>query len=287
MKNNEIRMPDFIIIGAMKSGTTTLHEDLNLHPDIVMSGWKEPGYFVGPDFGGPSKFPLKAARRGEYEKIFKNVPNNKICGESSTHYTKLPSLPNAAENIYKTLGPNIKLIYVVRDPVKRAISQYGHEFQHCEIDIPTLSEAVDNHSSMIELSQYSKQLKPYFDIFPKENILIIKFENLVKKRQAYIDEILKFLGADSAKMPEIDTQKVRNTAGDRRNWTPWARYLRSSPFFQNHVEPLIPNSAHSILKRGVTKQPRKIVNGGNLDTIEKRILNKLSQDDLDIYNSAL
>lgn len=287
MNNKEIRMPDFIIIGAMKSGTTTLHEDLNLHPDIVMSGWKEPGYFVGPDFGGPSKLPLRAARRGDYEKLFKNVPKTKICGESSTHYTKLPSLPNAAENIYKTIGPQIKLIYIVRDPVKRAISQFGHEFQHCETDIPTLSDAVDKHPTMIELSQYAKQLKPYLDIFSEENILIIKFENLIKNRQAYIYSILDFLGADSAKMPEINTNKIRNTAGDRRNWSPWARYLRSSPFFQNHIEPLIPHTAHRILKNTVTKPPRNITIGGNLDEIEKRILSKLTQDDIEIYNNAI
>lgn len=280
------RMPDFIIIGSMKSGTTTLHEDLDLHPDVVMSSWKEPGYFVGPDFGGPEKLPLPAARTADYIKLFEAVSADQICGESSTHYTKSPKLENAAQNIYDRLGPNTKLIYVMRDPVKRAISQYGHEFQHSETDVPTLSDAIDTCAPIIDTSRYAMQLESYRALFPAENILCLKFENIMTDRQAYVEKVLTFLGADIAKMPKLDEGLVRNTAEARRSWNGWARQLRAWPFFQTQIEPRLPHSVLKLAKSFVTKPPRKIELGGDKQDLEARILAKLSSEDLDVYNAA-
>lgn len=287
MHMSQSRMPDFIIIGSMKSGTTTLHEDLDLHPDVVMSSWKEPGYFVGPDFGGPEKLPLQAARTAEYARLFSNVKEGQICGESSTHYTKLHKLPNAAQNIFDTLGANTKLIYVMRDPVKRAVSQYGHEHQHGEIDIATLSAAVDSYDPMIDTSRYAMQLAPYQDLFPAQNILCLKFENIVANRQAYVEKVLEFIGADVSLMPELDDATVRNTAEARRSWSGWARKLRAWPFFQTHIEPRLPNDLLKLLKKMVTKKPKPIVLGGDKAEIEARILSKLSAQDLAVYEAAL
>lgn len=287
MTQERPRMPDFIIIGSMKSGTTTLHEDLDRHPDIVMSSWKEPGYFVGPDFGGPAKLPLTAARTPDYLKLFKHVRNDQICGESSTHYTKMPKLPNAAQHIYDTLGAETKLIYVMRDPVKRAVSQYGHEFQHGEIDIATLGDAIESYPPIVDTSRYAMQLAPYQALFPAENILCLKFENIVKDRQAYIERVLTFLGADVLKMPTLDDAPVRNTAEARRSWYSWARKLRNWPFFKTIIEPHVPHGLLKFLQKLVTKKPKPVVLGGERADLEARIKAKLSPEDLAVYEAAL
>jgi hypothetical protein len=280
------KKPNFIIIGSMKSGTTTLHEDLDRHPDIFMASWKEPGYFVGPDFGGPTHLPLPAAKSAEYDQIFAGVKPGQIFGESSTHYTKSPKLQDAAKNIFETLGPDVKLIYVMREPAKRSVSQYMHEFQHGECDIPSLSEAVDTYPHIVDVSRYAMQLKPFQDLFPAENILCLKFENMVKDRQGYVEKVLKFLDVDVSKMPRLDEVPARNTAQDRRSWNGWARKLRAWPFFQTRIEPYIPHGILKFLKKFVTKAPREIVIGGDRTEIENRIRQKLSADDIALYEAA-
>ena len=103
---------NLFIIGAMKAGTTTLHYLLDRHPDIFMSLEKEPQVF--------SSKPLAS-----YDDIFEGYDKQKYMGESSTAYTKLPDEPNIAKQIYD-YNPDAKLIYLIREPMARAVSHYRH-----------------------------------------------------------------------------------------------------------------------------------------------------------------
>ncbi|SFH50089.1 Sulfotransferase domain-containing protein [Palleronia marisminoris] len=286
MTDQTQRLPDFLIIGAMKAGTTTLHEDLDRHPDIVTSSWKEPGYFVGPDFGGPERLPLLAARRRDYLALFSHVRADQVAGESSTHYTKMHKLPNAAPHIHATLGDKVKLIYVMRDPVARAISHYGHIFQHGECGIPTLSEALEAEPSIVDVSRYSMQLAPYRELFPAENILCLKFENMAKDRDGYVRRVVEFVGADPDKLPTLAQIEARNTADSRRSWSPWARRLRAWPVFQTHIEPRIPYSALRVLRGLVTHTPTPVELGAPREEIEARIRARLSPEDFAEWENA-
>ncbi|NEP76369.1 sulfotransferase, partial [Okeania sp. SIO2G5] len=125
-----MKKPDFIIIGAMKCATSSLHEQLALQPNFFMSQLKEPNFFSNDE----------EYRKGidAYWSHFQEAQLTDFCGESSTHYTKLPTYPQTIERIQKDL-PNAKFIYVMRHPIKRLVSQYIHEWSQrvIEVDIET------------------------------------------------------------------------------------------------------------------------------------------------------
>ena len=114
------KIPDFIIIGAAKSGTTSLYKYLCRHPQIFMCTPKEPdffsidaNYFKGIDW---------------YYSLFNEASPTQVCGEASTTYSRWHQHPKAAERIYQSLG-QVKLIYIMRHPVDRAYSFYVHRFK--------------------------------------------------------------------------------------------------------------------------------------------------------------
>ncbi|MGB3560491.1 MAG: sulfotransferase domain-containing protein, partial [Geitlerinemataceae cyanobacterium] len=111
--------PDFLIMGAMKCATSTLHEQLALQPGFFMSELKEPNFFSNDE--------QYARGMDWYLSLFQGAPEHSLCGESSTHYTKLPTYPNTIDRIGKHL-PQVKLIYVMRHPIDRLVSQYVHEW---------------------------------------------------------------------------------------------------------------------------------------------------------------
>src|SRR5580704_13557650 len=105
-----IHRPDFIVIGAMKSATTTLHEQLARQPGIFMSRPKEPNFFSDDE----------VYERGLpwYLSIFQGAGESALCGESSTHYTKLPAHPRTVERMARAL-PRVRVVYVMRHPIDR------------------------------------------------------------------------------------------------------------------------------------------------------------------------
>ena len=130
-----IHRPDFIVVGAMKSATTTLHEQLARQPGVFMSSPKEPNFF--------SDDAIYARGWGWYSSLFGEAGPGVVRGESSTHYTKLPTFPRTVERMVHDL-PCVKLIYVMRHPIDRLISQYVHELTAGAIRVscrPSLASA--------------------------------------------------------------------------------------------------------------------------------------------------
>ena len=144
------RMPDFIIIGAMKSATSTLHNQLGAQSGVFMSTPKEPNFFSDDE--------VYSQGIGWYSGLFSDADVEDICGESSTHYTKLPDYPDTIQRL-KAAVPQPKLIYVMRDPIDRLISHYMHQWSQgvisCDID-----QAIDDYPELIDYSCYGLQIKP-------------------------------------------------------------------------------------------------------------------------------
>lgn len=111
--------PDFIIIGGMKCATSTLHEQLALQPGIFMTSLKEPNFFSNDE-----EF---AKGMDYYQSLFAGAQPQDLCGESSTHYTKLPTYPDTVKRLAEAF-PQTKFIYVMRHPIDRLVSQYIHEW---------------------------------------------------------------------------------------------------------------------------------------------------------------
>jgi len=183
-----MRLPDFAIIGAMKCGTSTLHEQLALRSTFFMSRPKEPNFF--------SDDPQYARGRAWYEGLFAGAREGQLCGESSTHYTKLPTYPHAAERMH-ALVPKARLVYVMRDPVERVVSQYLHEWSTREFE-GSLEEAIVGEQRFVAYSSYTRQLEPYVERFGAASILLVAFERMLAYPDEELARVCRFLGESSA-----------------------------------------------------------------------------------------
>ena len=111
------RNPDFLVIGAMKAGSTTLHTYLSRHPDLYLHERKEPGFFSREE---------RYARGIEwYRALFADARPDQLCAESSTCYTRWPHFADVAPRIRQHV-PEVRFVYIMRDPVARAYSHYAH-----------------------------------------------------------------------------------------------------------------------------------------------------------------
>lgn len=177
--------PNLFVIGAAKSGTTSLHHHLARHPDILMSEPKEPGYFAeGLDY-----YPTEEEW---YLGLFENGENLRYRGESSTHYTKLPVYQGVAERI-AAFCDEPRFIYLMRDPIDRAISHYWHNTRQSAEFRPPL-KAVENNLEYKAYGEYWRQLEPYFDRFSEDQIFVTTFEQLIESPGEVTSEIFSWLG---------------------------------------------------------------------------------------------
>lgn len=205
------KYPNLFIIGAMKSGTSSLHSYLNAHPDIFMCEPKEPCYFVEPQqLDWPEIRKLKLwQQENRYLELFQSAGEAKIRGEASTLYTKAPTVTGISERIAQ-YNPDARLIYLMRDPIERTISHYWHEVRRGN-EYREILSAVQNNPQYCEVSYYARQLRPYFEQFSHEQILTLTFENMIANPVEVLRQIFAWLGVDTDFEPPNLRQKVHVT----------------------------------------------------------------------------
>jgi hypothetical protein len=184
------RRPNLFIIGAMKSGTTTLHEYLDSHPQIAMSRIKEPGYFVEE----------LNQRQGEdwYLSLFEQDDCFRYRGESSTHYTKLPVYRGVADRLFQ-FNPDVRLIYIMRDPTERLLSHYLHNVRDPVYgrERQALLKAVRRRPDYLAFGDYAMQLEPYINLFGRDALYTLTFEALINDPQRELERLYDWLGLPS------------------------------------------------------------------------------------------
>lgn len=215
-------LPNFLIIGAMKSGTTSLYHYLAQHPQIYMSSVKEPKFFalegtswdsepLGP--GGLTK--IKGIREWEtYQELFSGVSTETAIGEASPIYLYAPL---AAENIRQTL-PHVKIVAILRHPVDRAYSHFLHWVQRGleplgadfvkvwnEEDDRIAGDWSPNYHYK-HRGFYYNQLKRYYDRFDRDQIRIYLFEDLHQDPITLMQDLFNYLEVDPAFIPQTDQQ---------------------------------------------------------------------------------
>ncbi|MEM6821304.1 MAG: sulfotransferase [Verrucomicrobiota bacterium] len=218
-------VPTFLIIGASKSGTSTLHQALSSHPEIFMSSPKEPHYFSAMDNRLPSQGPDDISRLNlnihsweDYLTLFENAASYKARGESSTTYI---STPGTARRIKEKL-PQIQLIAVLRNPVDRAYSSYMHLVRDGNERAATFEEGLAQEPQRRkegweglwhyqDRGFYYRQLREYYDLFDQSQIKVLLYEDLNKYSQTFLKELLTFIGVD----PDwpIDLSQTLNKGG--------------------------------------------------------------------------
>ena len=176
-------LPEFIVIGAGKAGTSTIHTTLRKHPKIGMSVFKEPNYFTKNFHKGA----------GWYTKLF--LDEVKVNGEVSPSYSMRDSFPETAERIAKTI-PDAKLIYIVRDPVDRIISHLHHNLYRDRLRFKTVNEVALEDPQYINTSKYFYQISSYLNFFDKKNILFLQMEELKIEPCVFFNKIFDFIEID-------------------------------------------------------------------------------------------
>lgn len=220
-------LPNFLIIGAAKSGTSSLFRYLESHPDVYMPDYKEPNFFalVGRpvNFQGPgddTTINLKSVSIiDDYHNLFKGSDHFQCRGEASTLYLYAE---NAAENIF-SLVPDMRLVCILRNPVDRAFSAYKHLKRDRREFAGSFEEALELESERIEKNwehlwhyvnqgYYYKQLSRYFSFFKRDQVMILLYEDLIRRNP---DEIAKQLWAFlGLKETVFSTRRVFNSSGE-------------------------------------------------------------------------
>ncbi|MES9991075.1 MAG: sulfotransferase [Candidatus Thiodiazotropha sp.] len=241
---------NLFIVGAMKSGTTSLHNYLNIHPEIFMCEPKEPGYFAEEI----------AWNKGLewYMSLFKDATEqHKYIGESSTYYTKLPDHQGVVEKIYDH-NPDAKFIYVMRNPFTRIVSHYWHEYrQHYAGGVQNnILQECKSKDNYIHYSDYAMQLRPYINKFGKDRIYLLTFEGLINNPIHETKKIFEWLGL------EMDAELVWSDTDNKYNANPKVIYgIKKKMKFMNAIRyskswdslsKLFPKSLRSFMSNSVT-----------------------------------
>jgi hypothetical protein len=192
-------LPNFLIIGAAKAGTTSLYHYLRAHPDVYMTRVKEPRYYWHE---GWSQVPAVRTREG-YERLFDGVTSQRAVGEASPQYLDSPTAPDRI----KADLPDAKLIVSLRDPVDRAYSSYLGRLRSGN-ERSALGDAMRPGSYYCETSRYYPRLSRYFARFPRSRIKVILFDDLVADTRAVVKELFDFLAIDGA--VDVDVATAHN-----------------------------------------------------------------------------
>lgn len=248
-------LPNLVVIGAMRSGTTSLHSYLDLHPQVSMSQPKELDFFVlEKNWSKGIKW---------YESHF--TDETKILGESSPSYTKYPLFSGVPERMYSVL-PEAKLIYILRDPIDRIVSHYVHEFR-ARRENRNISDALadleNNHN--VSCSKYYMQLEQYLNCFPRSNILIITLEDLNRHRQRTLQKVFRFLDVDDSFYSQGFSNILYQSSGRRRVnqiGSVWARMpgkdiIKSLLPFRSHFAGVFYSLSHGKVNKPILDERLK------------------------------
>jgi hypothetical protein len=213
-------LPNFLIIGASKAATTSLHQYLDAHPEVFMSRIKEMNFFAySPDgLGFPAewnkeshhRFPAKTL--GEYAAFFEEAGAAKAIGESSPLYLDSPLAPGRIRSIL----PEVKIVISLRNPVDRIVSDYKMRVR-CGFSDESFEEAFQPGSQLYELGFITERLAVYYRIFGADRIKIILFDDLATRLGMVVRDLYSFVGVDPGFTPDLSKQY--NAAPENRRST--------------------------------------------------------------------
>jgi hypothetical protein len=255
-------LPNFIVIGAAKAGTTALYWYLAEHPAVFMSEVKETNFFAyGVDdagrliYGDPDvhQFPVKTL--AEYEALFAEAAGVSAVGEASPIYLECPQAPG---RIRATI-PSARLICCLRHPVERAYADYlmylwrrGRRFDAAR-DLTPDAVWARPESRWLAVSRYHAQLERYYAAFPREQIHVFLFDDLKKSNVDAVQGVYRFLGIDPSFVPDFET--AHNVGGVPAS--PALESFLTNRNLRSLVEPWIPKRATDWVRGLRTRNMKK------------------------------
>ena len=256
------QLPNFLIIGTVKAGTSSLYNYLKTHPEIYMSPIKEPRHFMFPDIHphviGPEGTPLYNDLRfvwriEDYRRLFEGRSGEAAAGEASPQYLYAEQSPGAI----RKLIPDAKLIAILRDPADRAFSHFCHTRREGREPLSDFAEALKVEDARISLGcsinhyrncgYYSNQLKRYLAAFPREQILILLYDDMVANIEGFLANICAFLGVDDTF--KFDTTERYNVSHGIPRSIGFSKFLHSSGAAKRLIRAILPADVRSTMFR--------------------------------------
>jgi len=238
--------PDFIVIGAMKCGTTTLAAQLGAQAGIFVTEPKEPNYFSadlvfakGPDW---------------YGGLFAAAAFGDLKGEASTHYTKRPDLPHTLERMTAAL-PEVRLVYMIRDPMARIVSHYIHEWSQGVLSRP-LDVEIDAHAPLIDYGLYGWQISSFVEAYGRETILLTSLERMRAGRADELARVAAHIGY-AGTVAWVNESEAENISAKRSRKLPLHGVLVDHPVSTALRRALVPKALRTWVReaRQMTHRP--------------------------------
>ena len=286
-------LPDFLIAGAPKAGSTALHAALVQHPQLFLSTPKEPKFFLTD--GRP---PSPATQRGpgdahsaqewiwqreRYEALFDGAPAGTLRGESTPFYL----WDTAAHARIAAAIPDVRLIAVIRDPVDRAYSNWTHLWAdglEPERDFLTACDLEDERVAAgwapfwryVGLGRYGEQFASLFDHVDREQVYVVRYRELIDAPARTLDGISTFLGVDPGVVTSIPGSNVTAWAGHGVLNSGLRALVRGGASAGRHVHPKVWRQAQrpllTALQRGSSHRPRLEVD------VRRELVNRVRDD---------
>lgn len=255
-------LPNFIVVGAPKAGTTSLCHYLSEHHQVFMSVPKEVNYFSQEEIEAQGLYykSFKVRNLAEYEKLFDNAKGKKAIGEGSVSYLFYPNTP---EKIQKSI-PHAKIVILLRNPVERGFSHYLMDYRLGLVDL-TYEEIVYKsvehknidlyYQQYVEVGLYHGQVKRYFDIFGPDGVKIYLQEDFRQDPESVISDLYDFLNIDKSFMPK--TRIEHNVFSIPKS--KFIRNLYASSSVRSCASSIIPSAIKRYLLYTLFEQEKKPV----------------------------
>lgn len=254
VRGRTANLPDFLIVGGARSGSTSLFEYLRQHPRIFMPDFKEPCFFIfanePPNYSHPKNLrAFSVWQIEEYVKLFDNAAEGQMLGEASANY--LLFFDKVIENIKKYVprSRELRIIIILRDPVERAYSQYlrsilvGNESSKVSFEdaLDKIQERLSHNWFLsydyIGYGFYYEKVKAYLDNF--QNVMVCLYDDLKRDTEGLVKDIFRFLGVDDSFKPDI--RRKHNPSGIIRSEL-LGRMLESAMNSKNLLVKMVPSS---------------------------------------------
>lgn len=226
--------PHFIVLGAMKCGTTTLAAQLGAQTGIFMTDPKEPQYFSddqifaqGPDW---------------YAGLFAGAAEGDVRGEASTHYTKRPELDKTVERMTAAL-PQVRLIYMIRDPMVRLVSHYVHEWSQGVLSRPLEAE-LDAHTPLVDYGRYGWQVAPFIEAYGRDAVLLTSLERMTADPGGELARVAAHIG-HSGPVAWVEESAAENTSAKRSRKLPLHGLIVDNPVADALRRTLVPKAVRT------------------------------------------
>ena len=215
----KLPQPNLVIIGAMKSGTTSLYRYVSRHPQIFMSSIKEPGYFLKPSdrrfrpqYDSPNNIRFNLSDEELLFRMLNGYTGQPIFGEASTHYTKDPEHGMEVPRRCKELSPSIKFIYIMRNPFDRMVSQYLHCIRAGYTN-DDFNRVIREDDLYVSFSLYGMQIRKYLDQFSLDRFLFLSLEDLEYSPHETMRTVWQFIGVEHHEEPKYQIHHASNNFG--------------------------------------------------------------------------